>query len=150
MASNPNIKASAFPFRPFIPPNSIIEFQYIILTGGFGESPYLKREIGDQFSARAGIVVANSSKHVLHSFLLLQMTSSLIKSPCFITMPTPFSSKAVAVGALMLVIGGGSVTVDRVERPYKTWATDFLNMGKLLVGLVGIFSGTVFGNSSSS
>ena len=35
------------------------------------------------------------------------------------------SSKAVAFGALMLVIGGGSVNVNRLERSFKTMLTNF-------------------------
>lgn len=48
----------------------------------------------------------------------------------------------------MLVIGGGSVIVERKERPYKTWATNFLTLAKVVVGLGGIIAGAIWGQSS--
>lgn len=48
------------------------------------------------------------------------------------------SSKAVAVGALMLVIGGGSVIVDRLERPFETWLTNFATLARVLGGIAAV------------
>lgn len=49
------------------------------------------------------------------------------------------SSKAVAVGALMLAIGGGSVVVDRQDRDFQTWSTNFVTLVKVLGGFASIF-----------
>jgi len=47
------------------------------------------------------------------------------------------SSKAVAIGGLHLLVGeAGSVLVERKNRTWKTWATDFMTRVKSLVGSV--------------
>lgn len=48
------------------------------------------------------------------------------------------SSKAVAVGALMLAIGGGNVIVDRQKRSFQTWVTNFATLSRILSGVLGI------------
>lgn len=52
------------------------------------------------------------------------------------------SSKAVAVGALMLAIGEGNVTVDRQQRSHATWLTNFETLAKILGG-VAAFVGAI-------
>lgn len=54
------------------------------------------------------------------------------------TLPHAHSSKAVAVGALMLAVGGGNVVVDRQKRSFQTWVTNFATLSKILSGVLGI------------
>jgi len=80
--------------------NQTIEF--IILTGGFGESPYLKAALETRLDPRTPIVIANSP-----------------------------NSKAVAMGGVRLFTGGpGSVTITRTKRPWKTWIANIAKVFK--------------------
>ena len=38
----------------------------------------------------------------------------------------------------MLVIGGGSVIVDRLERPFETWLTNFATLARVLGGIAAV------------
>jgi len=70
--------------------NQAIDF--IILTGGFGESPYLRYALETRLNPTTRVIVAN----------------------------TP-NSKAVAIGALRLLTEGpGRITISRTKRPWKT------------------------------
>jgi len=78
----------------------------IILAGGFGENPYLRSRLAETFRDNCEIVCAN-----------------------------PTNSKAVAIGGLHLLVGeAGSVLVERKNRTWKTWATNFMTRMKSLVG----------------
>jgi len=67
--------------------------EFIILTGGFGESPYLKNSLNTRLDPPTNVIIANSP-----------------------------NSKAVAIGALRLLTDGpGKVTIKRTQRPWKTW-----------------------------
>lgn len=69
----------------------------IILTGNFGESPYMRGELERNFGPDR-LILSNSA-----------------------------NSKAVAIGGLRLIVGGkGIVLVDRVERPWKTMVVRFI------------------------
>jgi hypothetical protein len=50
------------------------------------------------------------------------------------------SSKAVAVGALMLAVGCGNVAVKRQERSFETVLTDFATILKILGGVVAVLA----------
>ncbi|KAF8317131.1 hypothetical protein DL93DRAFT_590225 [Clavulina sp. PMI_390] len=70
----------------------------IILTGGFAESPYLKRVVRERLEAETG---------------------------CRIVLANHATSKAVVVGALSLVHGAEqSVKIKRKPRSWKTWLSE--------------------------
>lgn len=48
------------------------------------------------------------------------------------------SSKAVAIGALMLAVGCGNVGVKRQERKFETLLTDFATILKIVGGLIAM------------
>jgi len=78
----------------------------IILAGGCGENQYLQNRLAEAFSDDCEVVCAN-----------------------------PTNSKAVAIGGLhLLVAASGSVLVERKNRTWKTWATNFMTRTKSLIG----------------